>query len=184
MAEKTDEELAAQVQNGEEKSFGALMERYEPKLSRYARRFLLGKEDAEDMLQEVFIKAYVNIKSFDVSRKFSSWIYRIAHNEFINAIKKRERFPSISLDPDLIFPHPVARETADKPAERRELQDLLKRSLHKIDVKYREPLVLYYFEEMDYKEISEILQIPVSTVGVRLNRGKTALRKLVDKIDI
>lgn len=184
MAEKTDEELAALVQNGEEKAFGVLIERYEPKLARYARKFLLGKEDAEDMLQEVFIKTYTNIKSFDVDRKFSSWIYRIAHNEFINAIKKRERFPSISLDPDTYFPHPVAKETADKPAERRELKDLMQRTLRGIDPRYREPLVLYYFEEMDYKEIAEILQIPVSTVGVRLSRGKAALTKQIGKIEI
>lgn len=184
MKDMSDEEIASEVQNGKEDVFGMLIERYETKLRRYARRFLLEKEDAEDVLQEVFIKAYVNIKSFDTSRKFSSWIYRIAHNEFINAIQKRGRFPSISLDPDTIFPHPVAKETADKPAELKELKELLQNYLTQIDVKYREPLILYYFEELDYKEISEILQIPVSTVGVRLSRGKTALKNLVGKIEI
>jgi len=184
MAEKSDEEIAAQVQGGNEESFGILIGRYEAKLARYARRFLLGKEDAKDLLQEIFVKAYVNIKSFDVKRKFSPWIYRIAHNEFINAIQKRERFPSISLDPDILFPHPVAKETADSPSKKKELRDLLQRSLDKIDAKYREPLVLYYFEDMDYKQISEVLQIPVSTVGVRLKRGRAALKESVGEIEI
>ena len=89
MMNKTDEEIARRAQEGDIESFGLLVGRYEAKITRYAGKFLLNNEDAKDLAQEVFIKAYVNIQSFDANRKFSSWLYRIAHNEFINAIRKR-----------------------------------------------------------------------------------------------
>mgnify|MGYP001560506592 CR=1 FL=1 len=185
LSEKTDEEIAARVQGGDVESFGLLVERYEPKLMRYARKFLLATEDAQDVIQEVFIKSYSNIQGFDVARKFSSWIYRIAHNEFINAGKRRSRLAGFTLnfDIDLLLPYAVAEETADGMTQKRELRELLDQSLEKLTPKYREPLVLYFFEEMDYQQISEVLQIPISTVGVRLQRGKAMLRKFVQSKD-
>jgi RNA polymerase sigma-70 factor, ECF subfamily len=181
MPERTDEEIAVEVQKGDAESFRILIERYEPKMARYAKRFLFATDDAKDLLQEVFIKAYVNIRSFDATRRFSPWIYRIAHNEFVNALKKKTKErDNISLFyVDVLFPHPVAKETADEGSGRRELKEILEGSLEQLSRKYREPLVLYYLEDMDYKEIAEVLHIPVSTVGVRLQRGKTLLRKLL-----
>src|ERR1039457_56959 len=103
MTEQTDEQIAIAVQKGDAQAFGALVERFEPKLLRYARKFLFDYEDGKDMVQEVFIKAYSNIQSFDADRSFSSWIYRIAHNEFINAIRKKGREPISFFDPDTLF---------------------------------------------------------------------------------
>ena len=179
MLQLTDEEIAVRVQGGDVDVFGELVKRFEEKMTRYARKFLFGGEDVKDVVQEVFIKAYVNIKSFDASRKFSSWLYRIAHNEFINAGKKRSRLPVFTFDLDALFPHLASKETADGDLERKDLKKMLDKSLDTLDVKYREPLVLYYIEDMDYKEIADILQIPTSTVGVRLTRGKALLKKLV-----
>lgn len=180
----TDEEVVQKVVEGDTVSFGVLVERYEPKLTRYAKRFLFDKEDVKDLLQEVFIKAYQNIRSFDRTRTFSPWIYRIAHNEFVNALKKRERTPLFFFDPDTLFPHPVAPETADEEAITKELRELLDSNLGKIDAKYREPLILYYFEELDYKEIADVLKVPIATVGVRLARGKTLLRGMIHKSEL
>lgn len=176
----SDEEVVLSVQKGDPESFGILIEHYEQKLLRYAKRFIFNREDSRDLVQEVFIKAYVNIQSFDAGKKFSPWIYRIAHNEFLNAIKKRSRVKIFSFDSDIILPHPIAEETAQGETERRELKESMDKYLGKLDSKYREPLILYYFEDMDYKEISEVLEIPVSTVGVRLQRGKLLLKKIVD----
>jgi RNA polymerase sigma-70 factor (ECF subfamily) len=175
--QKTDEDIAREVQAGNAQEFAALIDRYEAKLIRYGRRFLSSNDEVQDAVQEAFIKAYVNLRSFDPSRRFSPWIYRIAHNEFVNAIKKRGK-ENVSLsDFDTVFPHPVARETADEAATTSELRRFLDARLHGLDPKYREPLVLYYFEEMDYKEIADVLHIPVATVGVRLKRGKDMLKK-------
>lgn len=182
-AEPTDEAVVSFVQQGEVDYFRMLVERYEPKLARYGRRFLFDADETKDLLQEVFIKTYTNIHGFDVSRRFSPWIYRIAHNEFVNAIKKKKRDRDIIslFYLDILFPHPVAKETADDVAQRREIKEMLEQFLSNIGARYRDPLVLYYFENMDYKEIAEILRIPVSTVGVRLQRGKLMLRKMVEK---
>src|SRR3989344_8250949 len=181
MVSRTDEEIALAVQKGDVESFGILVERFEANLLRFGRKFLADRQDIEDLVQEVFIKAYSNIQSFDVSRKFSSWIYRIAHNEFINAGKKRQRANVFSFDLDVILPQFTAKETADSEAERREMREMLDSSLAALDEKYREPLILYFFEDLDYKDIADVLHVPVSTVGVRLARGKSILRRLVSE---
>lgn len=180
MPERTDEDIAAHIQEGDTESFGLLVNRYEEKMKRYARKFLFDGEEAKDVVQEVFIKAYINIKSFQIHRKFSSWLYRIAHNELINAVKKKKRTPILFIDLDVLLPHLSSRPAGEEEMEKKEIKQLLEQSLEKIDVKYREPLVLYYFEEFDYKEIADILQIPVSTVGVRIRRGKAVLKKVIN----
>ena len=86
--EKSDEDIAREVQQSSTEAFGLLIERYEPKILRYGRKFLYQYEDVEDAVQDTFIKAFTNIQSFNSDLKFSPWIYRIAHNTFINVIKK------------------------------------------------------------------------------------------------
>lgn len=178
----TDEDIARDVQQGNVDRFGELVRRYEEKILRYGRCFLLG-EEARDAAQEVFLKAFTNIRSFDPTRRFSPWLYRIAHNEFINAGKKRLRLPFFTFDLDTLLPHRAAPEKAEGAVERKELAERLTKSLEKIDAKYREPLVLYYLEEMEYREIAEIMHIPISTVGVRLTRGKALLKKHIQQYD-
>lgn len=178
-SEHSDEDIALQVQKGDTESFRILVERYEAKMIRYGRKFFSNSEDIADLVQEAFIKTYVNIQDFNPKRKFSPWIYRIAHNEFINAIKKKKREPLSFFDTDTLFPHPAAREKTDQEINERELREMLDRHLKKLDLKYREPLILFYYEEMDYKQIAEILRIPTATVGIRLRRGRAALRKMM-----
>ncbi len=175
---ETDEQIATRVQKGDSEAFGGLIERYQVKLLRYGRKFLFEPEDAADVVQDIFIKAYENIQSFDTSRRFSPWVYRIAHNEFVNALKKRQASRTIfTFDIDTLFPHLASTDTADSATLERDLRKSLEGHLGELDAKYREPLILYYLESMDYKEISDILQIPVSTVGVRLARGRAFLKK-------
>mgnify|MGYP001610644747 FL=1 len=83
------------------------------------------------------------------------------------------------MDLDAILPHRHIEAVADSDAEREELKQTLERGLNRLHPRYREPLVLYYFEDMSYAEISEILRIPAATVGVRLKRGKEQLRKML-----
>jgi len=181
MPEQTDEQIALLVQRGDLEAFGLLIERYQQKISRYGRKFLANYQDIEDLVQEVFIKAYVNIRSFDTNRKFSSWLYRIAHNEYINALKKKKHEAVPFFDPDTLFPHPVAKEKTDRDVLDSDLKQSLDLSLDQLDPKYREPIILYFLEEMNYQEIAEVLHIPMSTVGVRLNRGKLKLREVYNK---
>ena len=110
----TDEQVVRMVQSGKVESFGILVKRYQAKMLRYARKFLFNYHDIEDLVQEVFIKAYTNIQSFDASRKFSSWLYRIAHNQFINAIKKKGKEAVPFFDLDILLPRSISKENADK----------------------------------------------------------------------
>ena len=181
----TDEALAVKVQSGDSIAYGELMKRYESKLTRYASKFLLSSDDAQDLIQDVFIKAYENINSFDVSRKFSPWIYRIAHNEFINELNKRKSRKTVfTIDFDTFFPNLRANETSDKDSIDRELKEQLLKHVDALDTKYREVVVLYYIEGMEYSDISDILHIPVATVGVRLNRARALLQKNASKLPI
>jgi RNA polymerase sigma factor (sigma-70 family) len=179
----TDEEAAQRVQGGDREAFGLLLERYESKLRRYGRKFLARDEDIEDITQDVFMKTYENLQSFDTSQKFSPWIYRIAHNEFVNALRKQKRTPVVLVDFDTLLAHPVFEDPVPKEKEQAEMKEMLEQSLSKLKDKYREVLVLYYIEELSYKEIAEVLQVPTGTVGIRIKRAKESLKIAYEKIN-
>jgi len=181
LKELSDEQLAKFVQKGKSECFGELVNRYEGKMTAYVRRFLNNQDDARDLVQDVFMKVYKNIKSFDTSMRFSPWIYRIAHNESVNSIKRKVREPLNFFDPEVLFPHPVAVENPQDDAELSEMKEVLESCMEDLDDKYKEVLVLRYFEDLDYKDIADILKIPVVTVGVRINRGKERLKKIYEE---
>lgn len=180
----SDEQLARMVQDGDTDKFGVLMERYQAKLFRYGKKFLSDRDNIEDVVQDVFIKTYQNINSFDVSQRFSPWIYRIAHNTYINAIKKSITGPLYLFDFDTIISHTVVEDPIVREREQQEIKEIADKGLSLIEAKYREILILYYIEELSYKEISEILHIPIGTVGVRIMRAKEVLRSAMDKANL
>lgn|GEM_PF-128611 len=178
---QTDEAIATRVQGGESELFGMLMERYESKLVRYGRKFLSNPDNIDDIVQDVFISAYQNIKSFDAARRFSPWIYRIAHNAYVNALKKNSRMPITLFDFDALVSHTPYEDPAEFVREQKDIRTMLDDCMDKIPAKYKEILLLRYFEDMDYKEIADILSIPVGTVSIRLKRGREALKKIWDE---
>lgn len=169
------------VQKGDTEAFGTLVERYEEKLLRYGRRFLSRSEDIEDIVQDVFMSAYQNIKGFDTRARFSPWIYRIAHNAFVNEFRKHKRTPVVFVDFDTLISHPVYDDPALHEREQKEMRVMIEKGLGEMEIKYREVLILYYLEDMSYKEISDILKVPTGTVGIRIKRAKSLLRKVYDK---
>lgn len=175
-----DEEIVRLIQSGKIDFFGVLIERYEEKMKRYSRKFLSGDENIDDVLQEIFIKTYVNIQSFDTKRKFSSWLYRIAHNELVNALKKKKFLPLLDLD--IFLPYAFHNNTLEKDIERKSIHEMIDKCLNELELKYREPIILYYLEELSYKEIADIMQIPISTVGIRIKRAKDIMRSIFKKL--
>jgi RNA polymerase sigma-70 factor (ECF subfamily) len=174
----TDEHLVALAQGGDKDAFGDLARRYEPKLLRYASRLLSRSDlDPADVVQETLIKAYLNLKGFDVSRRFSPWIYRIAHNEIVNSVRKRAREFLDFYDFDSLFSVSSRQDVAEE-TDRAMLREELERCLAKLPSSYREPLVLFAYEGLSYGEISDILRLPSVTVGVRISRGRAKLKKL------
>ncbi len=180
----TDETVAKLVQEGDIDKFGILMERYGAKLFRYGKKFLSNEDNIEDVVQDVFIKTFENIKSFDTKQRFSPWIYRIAHNTYINALKKNSIGPMYLFDFDTLLAHTVTDESISKEAEEKEMKEIVEKGLSKIEPKYREILVLYYIEDLSYKEIAEVLHIPVGTVGVRIMRAKELLKEKYKELGI
>ncbi len=172
----TDEHIVEAVQRGDTDAYGELVSRYESKLLRYGRKFLARDEDRQDIVQDIFISAYQNIQSFDTTLRFSPWIYRIAHNAFVNELRKNEKRPLLPFDFDTIIPHAVYEDPVENEREQKDMRAYLERGLEQIPSKYREVLVLHYFEDMAYKDIADILQVPQGTVGIRLKRAKEALR--------
>ncbi len=165
--------------------YGLLVERYEAKLQRYILRLgVRVLDDQLDVLQEIFIKAYRNLNSFDTSLSFSSWIYRIAHNEAISFYRKKNVRPEGHLvgDGDEVLSFiSSSLDTADVKFDQGINAEEVNKALGMIDEKYREPLVLRFFEHKEYDEISDILQIPIGSVGTLIHRGKKQLATVLNK---
>ncbi len=163
-------------------AFGEIINRYQDKLARYiSRRANVSKQDIEDLLQNIFIKTYLNLNNFDQKLKFSSWIYRITHNEVVSWYRKQKIRPQIFLDDENNkLENFIASEIdIEKEYIQKDLIENIKRALPEINEKYREVIMLRFFEEKDYGEISDILEIPAGTVATRISRGKKELEKII-----
>ncbi len=173
-----DEELVSAVLK-EPEYFRCLVDRYSKKLFYYIKRIgNLRDEDIEDLLQDVFIKVYRNLNDFDTSLKFSSWIYRITHNEVISNFRKIKVRPQKDWDEEFVNKIIYNFSIEDK-IDNEILRKNIDKILSEMDVKYREVLVLKFLEERDYKEISDILKKPVGTVGTLINRAKKDFLKKI-----
>ncbi len=177
--ELTDAEIVEQSLNNKE-LFAVIIERYAERLARYARRLGVRRtEDVEDLLQEVFLKTYQNLNAFDSTFSFSAWIYRIMHNETISFFRKRSIRPEGNMEEDsesilaLISDEEDVLEQLEKQSDGEHVH----RALDQIDFKYKEILVLRFFEQREYAEISDILEIPIGSVATLIHRAKKVLRK-------
>ncbi len=181
-SEKSDEELVTLTLENQS-NFSFLVNRYQEKLNRYVNRLSsLSAEEAEDLLQNIFIKAYLNLNDFDGRLKFSSWLYRIAHNETIDNYRRHQARPQL-LDIDISESH--VKEIAGEidlfsDLARQEIKIIIQEAISSLDYKLREVLILKFIEEKDYREISDIIRKPMGTVASRLNKAKIELRKLLN----
>lgn len=174
-----DERIVTLVKRGEKERYGVVVERYEGALGRYIGHLINQRgEEVEDLVQETFIRAYENLEGFEEGKKFSSWIYRIAHNLAVDYMKKkkvategmgeeewREIEDGIDIEKEMI-----------EEGEKKILVEAVKR----LERGHKEMLLLFYVEEKSYDEIGEILRISKSNVGVRLKRAKEKLKILLD----
>ena len=172
-----------QVIKGDQNAFGEIVELYKDKVFHVCFRMLGNRHEAEDISQEAFIRAYTNIHTFDIDRKFSTWLYRIATNLCIDRIRKKK--PDYFLDAEVagtegltMYSQIQAKEPLpEEEVESMELQSSIQKEISKLPDKYRSVIVLKYIEELSLKEISEILDLPLGTVKTRIHRGREALRK-------
>tara|TARA_Y100000310_G_scaffold323497_2_gene383894 strand:+ start:291 stop:878 length:588 start_codon:yes stop_codon:yes gene_type:complete len=183
VVEKTDEQIVVLTLSDKE-YFKIIIDRYEKKLRRYIYRLAkVSYEDVEDLLQNIFIKTYCNLNAFDTYLSFSSWIYRITHNEVISWYRKQAVRPEGNI---LELSDWVLQNISDdfdflEELDAKNLLHVIKQALNILDLKYREVIILRFIEEKEYKEISDILEKPINTVSTLISRGKKELKKILEK---
>lgn len=126
-----------------------------------------------DVVQESFIKAYINLNGFNTKKKFSSWIYRIVHNEALNAFGKSKKQQPIENDAGF-----NSKTNLEDEFIKNELIKHTHNCLKQMPIIYKEPLSLFFLEEKSYEEISDILKIPIGTVGTRVSRAKGIMKNI------
>lgn len=171
--DQRDEELMARVPN-ERELLGCLIDRYEEKLRRYLRRIMPGLGDeCDDVLQEIFLKLYVNARGYDPELPFSSWLYRIAHNEAVSWLRKKQARPqTVDLGEDDIHTFGESFDESRTHTEATLARDEVARVLAELSDIHRTVLVLRYLEGKSYEDISDILAVPPGTVATLIHRAK------------
>ena len=176
ISQLSDEKIVEIVRTKNKEEYAEIIKRYQAKLMRYAGYIMGDENKGADVVQEGFIKAYINLNGFNTKKKFSSWIYRIVHNEAMNMLSKDKKQQPI--DDHSEFDSGI---NLEDEFIKKELVSHAHHCLGQMPVIYKEPLSLFYLEEKSYEEISDILRIPIGTVGTRVNRAKGMMKKICQK---
>ncbi len=174
-----DEEILKIAHVDKEKGFKCLIERYQEPLYWHIRRMLAGHDDAEDVLQETFFRAYRHWDSFKGESKLSTWLYKIATNEVLRFIEKHKQ-RMISLDD---MEHEGVSELPDSDADDETDERLLwlQKAIRQLPEKQRLVFNLRYYDELDYAEIAEILNTQVETLKTNFFYAKENIKKYIQK---
>jgi RNA polymerase sigma-70 factor (ECF subfamily) len=175
----TDEQLLSDYRNGDKAAFAKLVGRYQRELYHFLVRFLGNRASAEDIFQETFLQVHQSAEQFDLQRRFRPWLFTIAANKARDLIRSQARRPTnplqASISPgddesgEFIDLMQSTAELPSEPMEKRELQKLVHDTVTSMPEHLREILLLSYFHQFPYKQISEILDIPLGTVKSRLH---------------
>ena len=178
---KSDEALAVEAKRGSEEAFRELVERFHRPVYALIVRIVRQPELAEDLSQETFLKAWKALARFDPERRFSSWIFKIAHNSALDELR-RGGLETVSLDAPFAGDDEPPELPADLAAENpllrtlaRESGRLLERAISRLRPAYRGILLLRFAQEMSYDEIAEVLGLPLGTVKIHIFRARAEL---------
>jgi len=171
---KTDEELIAQIQEGDVLAFEEIVQRYQGKMLRFIARIVRDAGDAQDVVQDAFVKLYKTIDRVDTRKKFSTYFFQIAKNTAFSLIRSRKKEVSLQAAQDVWDDTVLIDEL-----EKKEKAQHLTKILDSLEPKYRRVITLYYFHQLSYEEVSKKLHIPVNTVRTHLKRAKEKLKTLV-----
>jgi RNA polymerase sigma-70 factor (ECF subfamily) len=184
----TDEEVLARLQKGETEMFGPLVRRYERELYGYLRRFLGNEAMAEDVFQNTFLQIHQRISQYETNRPARPWLYKIATNQAIDALRRAGKHASISLnqggeEKDEGARHTLAELLAAKENDplkglkEEERRELVRKGVDGLPEHLRITVLMSYFQGLKYREIAEILGIPVGTVKSRLHMALARLHE-------
>jgi RNA polymerase sigma-70 factor, ECF subfamily len=175
MIKNDDNQIIEQILRGNGNLYEVLVKKYQKQVYTLSFRMLNDKEDAKDIAQNAFIKAYDNLDSFNNKLKFFSWIYRITLNECINAQKRQSRFDSI--DGNTKFKRVADSDSIEANFETTERNKLLETALDSLKQETKALIIMKYYEDMSYEEIASALDIPVGKVKSRLFSARQVLKE-------
>jgi RNA polymerase sigma-70 factor (ECF subfamily) len=183
-------ELIREFRRGNIQAFEALILDYEKSVYGICFRMLRDREEAYDLSQEVFIKAYKGLSSFQFQSKFSTWIYRIATNACLDYLKKKRVDVAFSLNQtvgDDEFTPEMEDETAPEPQaelERKEVREQIEEAIGQLSEKYREAIILRELEGLSYEEIADITESSLGATKTRIKRGRERLREILEEMKL
>jgi len=179
--------LIERCKAGDTAAFDELVRRFEKRVFNYALRITGNYNDACDVAQEAFIRAFHSIQTFRGDAKFATWIYRIVTNVYLDERKRLKSHPTTSLDDTIeLDENSVTRQiedtapTPDEIVETKERMRVLQRAINSLPDYQRVIITLYHVEHRSYEEIAQILHLPIGTVKSRLNRARLAIAQILD----
>jgi RNA polymerase sigma-70 factor (ECF subfamily) len=183
---RTDEELVARATAGDLEAFNQLVTRWERPIYALAYRTLGREEDARDVVQEAFLRAYRGLRGFKGQAKFSSWLYRITLNLCRDWIRRERRAPIVQVpegtDPmDLADTHAAPAESVEDLVARREMSAAVARAMAELPEEQRTAIMLKEYQGLTFQEIADLLECPLSTVKTRLYQGLSVLRRRLER---
>lgn len=180
-----DRALVARILEGDRDRFTELVRRYEKRLVNYVYRITHRYEDAHDLAQEIFVKVYMALDRYDPKYQFSTWLFRIAQNASIDALRKKS-LPEVPLTRQSDDEQPKEREFADtgvspyRALKNKQLAAAIDKAVEKLPPDYRELIQLRHFAELSYEEIASMKKLPLGTVKNKLFRARNLLKTELD----
>ena len=182
-----DDYLIERCKKGNKSAFDKLLDKYENRIYNFAYRISGNHEEASEITLEAFIRAFNSIKSFRRDAAFSSWMYRIVKNVFLDKRKINEKHNHISLDESYetangFVQRDVKDENSLSPEDtllNEEKKEIIMDLLSTLPEHHRIPLIMYYSENMSYEDIAKALELPIGTIKSRINRARTTLTEKI-----
>jgi RNA polymerase sigma-70 factor (ECF subfamily) len=175
MIQEIEKELILKIQKGNYHLFTRIIQEYQNPLFGFLFRIVKNTDDAKDLCQDTFFKAYRSIRSFKGRSKFSTWLFQIGYRKAVNFLKRRKKYSEIIH----AFPISTGKENAARDLERRETGKIIENIMTTIHHDYRTALHLFYREERSYQEIAAIMKIPINSVKSHIFRGKKEIRNRI-----
>ncbi len=174
-----DNDIIRKVIGSDTAAFAILVERYSGKGLSLALRFLQNREDAEEALQDAFVRAFHALNGFEFRSGFSTWFYRILYNVCMTAVNRKNRRPTMrELDED-ILENPASDPLPDSIAEHGEFRYIVEEEIRRLPPRYGAIVTLFFLGDQSYDEIAHVTGLPLGTVKNRLFRARAALKKAV-----
>lgn len=175
----TDESIVGDVLMGDKEAYEVIVRRYNSRLYKIARTYVKDEDDIEDVLQETYVKAYVNLDKFEGRAKLSTWLTRILINEALACANKQSR-KSTFID-DVLFDDLEKEQNMEQKMIQKNIKDVLEKSIDNLPQKLSSVFVMREIEGLNVKETSELLDISEENVKVRLHRAKSALKEMINE---